>query len=342
VNHAQGLYERLARAFPHEFKLAHGDELLEAGAQAIAQLARRRGVTDVVRLLIDTALRLPLEYLSEMRGDMQYATRALIKSPGFALVGIISMGLGIGLTTNVYSSNWALLTRPMRGVAHASQLVMVEKPVSYFYVEHFREQKNLFEGVAAFQNGVPFSVRLPGRIDGKQERVFGQLVSPDYFQVMGVDAERGRVLNPAMDRTGDAPTAVISDKFWRARLGARPDAVGLALGVNGHAVTIVGVAPPGFEGAFAAESAAEMFVPLTVSPAVAPELAEYVLTRRNAREFLALACLAPGVTPIRQNPHSRSSRGGSMRATPWLLRKQTNRNASPCCPPERAYRFRRS
>jgi predicted permease len=90
---------------------------------------------------------------------------------------------------------------------------------------------------------------------------------------------------------------VISDKFWRMRLGSRPDAVGLALRVNGQAVTIVGIAPRGFEGAFAAESATELFVPVTVSAAVAPELANDVLHRRNAREFLALALLAPGVTP---------------------------------------------
>jgi predicted permease len=140
-------------------------------------------------------------------------------------------------------------------------------------------------------------VRLPSQADGKQQRIFGQLVSPDYFQTMGVDAERGRVLSPAMDRAGDAPTAVISDKFWRTRLGSRSDAVGLALRVNGQAVTIVGIAPRGFEGAFAAESAAELFVPVTAPAAVAPELANDVLHRRNAREFLVLAFLAPGVTP---------------------------------------------
>ena len=290
------VYERLARAFPHEFKLAHGEEMLETGEAAMAHLAKRGGWTGVARLLADAALRLPLEYLTEMRRDLQFALRALIKSPGFALVGILSMGLAIGLTTNVYSSNWALLMRPMQGVAHASRLVMAEKPVSYFYVERYREQKDVFAGVAAFQTSVPFNVRLPGQTDGKQERIFGQLVSPDYFEVMGVDAERGRVLSPAMDRAGDAPAAVISDKFWRTRLGSRSDAVGLALRVNGQAVTIVGITAPGFEGAFPAESAAELFVPVTAPVAVAPELANDLLHRRNAREFLALGLLAPNVT----------------------------------------------
>jgi macrolide transport system ATP-binding/permease protein len=297
MKRSQRVYERLARAFPHEFQLAHGDEMLETGEAAMAYLAKRRGWTGMARLLADAAVRLPLEYLAEIRRDLRYAMRALIKSPGFALVGILSMGLAIGLTTNVYSSNWALLTRPMQGVAHASRLVMAEKPLSYYYVERYREQKNVFAGVAAFQTAVPFNVRLPGQAEGKQQRIFGQLVSPDYFQVMGVDAERGRLLSPAMDRAGDAPTAVISDKFWHMRLGSRSDAVGLALRVNGQAVTIVGIAPRGFEGAFPAESASELFVPVTAPAAVAPELANDVLHRRNAREFLALAFLAPGVTP---------------------------------------------
>jgi macrolide transport system ATP-binding/permease protein len=296
MKQAQRVYEWLARAFPHEFRLAHGDEMLETGAETMAELAKRRGGAGVARLVADAAVRLPIEYLSEMRRDLQYAVRALINSPGFALVGILSMGLAIGLTTNVYSSNWALLTRPMQGVAHASRLVMAEKPISYFYVESYREQKNVFAGVAAFQTAVPFNVRLPGEANGKQQRIFGQLVSSDYFQVMGVDAERGRVLSPTLDRAGDAPTAVISDKFWRSRLGSRSDAIGLALRVNGQAVTIVGIAPRGFEGAFPAESAAELFVPVTAPAAVAPELSNDVLHRRNAREFLALGFLVPGVT----------------------------------------------
>ena len=296
MKRSQRVYEWLARAFPHEFKLAHGEEMLETGEAAMAYLERRRGWAAMAWMLADAAVRLPLEYLAEMRRDLRYAIRALIKSPGFALVGILSMGLSIGLTTAVYSSSWALLTQPMRGVAHVGSLVMAQKPVSYFYVERYREQTKVLAGVAAFQTPVPFNMRLPDQADGKQQRIFGQLVSPDYFQVMGVDAQRGRVLSPAMDHAGDAPTVVISDRFWRTRLGSRSDAVGLALRINGQAVTIVGIAPRGFEGAFAAEAAAELFVPLTVSAAVAPELANDVLHRRNAREFLALATLAPGVT----------------------------------------------
>jgi hypothetical protein len=111
MNFAWLIYRRLARAFPHEFKLAYGTEVMQLGEDVVEDIAKRHGTAGLIRLIADIAIRVPLEYLSEMRGDMRYGWRALRKSPGFALVGIISMGLGIGLTTNVYNSKWAMLFR---------------------------------------------------------------------------------------------------------------------------------------------------------------------------------------------------------------------------------------
>ena len=142
----RSVYQRLARAFPHEFKLAWGDEMLQTGEDAIDQVAMRHGVGGLLRLVADLALRLPVEYLSEMRRDMQYAARALSKSPGYALVGIASLGLGIGLTTNVYNSAWVLFTRTLPGVASPQQLVTAETTASYPYIERYRDQKDLFSG----------------------------------------------------------------------------------------------------------------------------------------------------------------------------------------------------
>ncbi len=111
MNFAWRIYRRLAQAFPHEFKLAYGPEVMQLGEDVVEEIAKRHGAAGLIRLIADIAIRVPLEYLSEMRGDMRYAWRALTKSPGFALVGIISMGLGIGLTTNVCSSKWAMWSR---------------------------------------------------------------------------------------------------------------------------------------------------------------------------------------------------------------------------------------
>ena len=295
MNFAWRIYQRLARAFPHEFKVAYGQEVVQLGEDVVHDIARREGAAGLFRLIADIAIRVPLEYLSEMRRDMRYASRALIKSPGFALVGIISMGLGIGLTTNVYSTRWALLTRELPAAANAKKLVIAEKPVSYYYIERYRDQKNLFAGVAALQNGVPFNVNLQGLMDSKPERVFGQLVSPDYFSVLGVEPQRGRLLSAELDKPGDAPVVVISDRFWRNRLNSSPNAVGQTLRLNGQTATIVGITPRNFDGALAMNPS-ELFVPITVPASLAPELANDVLHQRNAREFVALMCLAPGIT----------------------------------------------
>jgi hypothetical protein len=198
MNFAWRIYRRLAEAFPHEFKLAYGTEVTQLGQDVFEDIARRHGITGLFRLIADIAIRVPIEYLTEMRGDMRYALRALIKSPGFALVAIISMGLGIGLTTDVYSSKWAMLFRDLPSAANAKKLVMPMQPVSYYYVEQFREQKTLFTGVAAFQNGVPFNITFQGDINSRPERIFGQLVSPDYFSVVGVRPQRGAIVSGAI------------------------------------------------------------------------------------------------------------------------------------------------
>jgi len=295
MNFAWQIYRRLAEAFPHEFKLAFGEEMMQLGEDAMGEIAKRHGAGGLIRLIADIAVRLPIEYLSEMRQDMRYAARALIKSPGFALVGIISMGLGIGLTTNVYGSGWALLTRETPAAANANRLVMPEKPVSYYYIEQYRGQTKLFAGVAALQNGVPFNVGVEGQVDAKPERVLGQLVSPDYFSVLGVEPQRGRLLSAELDKPGDAPVVVISDRFWHNNLNASPDAVGQTLRLNGQNATIVGITPRNFAGALAMNPA-ELFVPTTAPAALAPELGNDVLHQRSAKEFLAMMCLAPGVT----------------------------------------------
>ncbi len=295
MNFAWRIYQRLARAFPHEFKLAYGEEVMQLGEDVVRDIARREGVAGLIRLVADIAIRVPLEYLSEMRRDMRYAARALIKSPGFALVGIVSMGLGIGLTTNVYSTRWALLTRELPAAANARYLVIPEKPVSYYTIERYREQKNLFTGVAALQNGVPFNVKPQGLMDAKPERVFGQLVSPNYFSVLGVEPQLGRLLNAELDKPGDAPVVVISDRFWRYRLNSSPNAVGQTLLLNGQTATIVGITPKKFDGALAMNPS-ELFVPITVPASLAPELANDVLHQHGAKEFVGLMCLAPGVT----------------------------------------------
>jgi MacB-like periplasmic core domain len=249
MNFALRVYRRLAEAFPHEFKLVYGREVMQLGEDVVAEIAAEQGVAGLLRLIVDIAVRVPAEYLSEMRRDLRYAVRGLVKSPGFALVAIISLGLGMGVTTSVFSKVWAQMFRDLPAAANAKELVMPLSPVSYYYIEQYRAQKSLFAGVAAFQQGVPFNVAFQGNGNAKPERVFGQLVSADYFSVLGVRPQRGRVFGAPVDHPGDAPAVVISDRFWRNRLNSSPDALGQTLHLNGQAATIVGITPKDFHGA---------------------------------------------------------------------------------------------
>lgn len=295
MNFARRIYRRLAEAFPHEFKLVYGTELTLLGEDVVEEIARRHGVTGLIRLIVDIGIRVPIEYLGEMRRDLRYAVRALLKSPGFALVGIISLGIGMGMTTSVFSRVWAQMFRGLPAVTDADRLAIPEDPVSYYYIEQYRAQKSLFEGVAAFQTGVPFSVALPGNGHAKPERVFGQIVSPGYFSLLGVKAQRGRVFSPEVDKPGDAPVVVITDRFWRNRLNSAPDALGQTLRLNGQPATIIGITPKDFKGAMPVVPA-EIFVPVTVPPSLAPELANAILDDPHAKVFQAMLRLAPGVT----------------------------------------------
>jgi len=204
------------------------------------------------------------------------------------------MGLGIGLTTNVYTTAFVLLTRSLPGVALPNQLVTAETTASYPYIEHYRDQKGLFTGVAAVQNLVEFNVALPGE-SGKPDRVYGQLVSPDYFTVLGMAPQRGRLLSADLDKPGNAPAVVISDRYWRGHFSADPDVIGEAVRINGQNATIVGVTPPKFDGALS-PNPSEIFVPTTVPPTLAPELADNVLQNSTAKAFQFVMRLAPGIS----------------------------------------------
>jgi predicted permease len=295
MSSALRIYRRLAESFPHEFKLVYGTDMMQLGEDVVQEIARKQGFAGLIRLVGDIAIRLPAEYLTEMRRDMRYAARALVKSPGFALVGIVSLGLGMGVTTSAFSRLWAHLFRGLPAVTKPEDLAIPQDPVSYYDIEQYRAQKSLFTGVAAFQSGVPFQVSFEGSGNAKPQRVFGQLVSPDYFSVLGVKPQRGRLFSPDFDKPGTAPVVVITDRFWRNRLDSSPDALGQTLRLNGQTATIVGITPKDFKGALPIRPS-ELFVPVTVPAALAPELAGGVLQRRDAKAFQAMLRLAPGVS----------------------------------------------
>ena len=289
---AMRMYRRLAFAFPHEFQMVYGADVIHLGEDVIEDIWRERGVLGLVRLVVDIAIRVPIEYLSEMRSDLAYALRTLAKARGFAAVGIISLGLGIGATATYETQFFSMILKDLPGARDADRLVII-KAASYPYFERYRDQHHLVAGAAVFKNAVPFNVSLQSAT-AKAERVFGQVVSPEYLSLIGITPARGRLFNPEIDKPGAAPVVFITDRFWRNRMNSDPDAVGRTLRVNGQTATIIGIGPKDFLGVVPIV-ASEIFAPATSPASMVPELAGDVI-HKNVKAFAVLLRLAPGVS----------------------------------------------
>ena len=289
------LYRALAGAFPYDFQNAYGDELMQVTEEAIEPVWRRHGILGLVRLLLDIALRIPVEYAAEFRADIRYGLRMLRGSPGFTAVALTSLTLGIGVATAAYSEMNGFIQRDVPAVRHPGELVVLNHPSSFPDYRRYRQRSDLFAATLAYRAPVPFGVSLGGHT----ERTWGHLVTASYFPTLGVEAALGRVLNAADDQPGRGPVVVVSYRFWRNHLGSDPAAIGRPLIVNGQPCTMIGVAPEDFQGASPLMFVADIWLPLSVGAAVAPELADNVLERRDLAVFQVVARLRPGVSEAR-------------------------------------------
>lgn len=289
------LYRLLARAFPGEFRNAYGDELVYMTEESIEDIWRQNGWLGLVRLLLDLAIRVPAEHLSEIWQDVRYGARMLAASPGFTLVALVSLGLGISVATSSFSKLNATVFRNLPGVSHPDALVATETPVSYPSYQVYREHKELFASTFAYVAPVPFGVGQ----GGQSRRVWGQLVTPDYFASLGVNAVRGRVFADAPQQRGAPPEVVVSYRYWQTNLGADPNTAGSTLRINAHACTVIGVAPPDFLGASPMIYPADLWMPVTVDAAIAPELGGNALERRGLKMFHVVGRLQHGISTAR-------------------------------------------
>jgi putative ABC transport system permease protein len=204
--------------------------------------------------------------------DVRFGARALLKSPWFTLAAVVSLGVGIGANTTIFSLANAALLRPLPRVREESRLVDVSRtrpngdrfaPVSYPDYLYFRERADVFEGLAAY-SFAPLNLSS----GGEAERVRGMLASANYFDVLGVRPARGRFFLPEEERAGGAAVAVISYELWQRRFGGG-EVLGREVSVNGHPATIVGVAPEGFRAPFV-YIATDVYLPVTAQAQAMP------------------------------------------------------------------------
>jgi predicted permease len=227
--------------------------------------------------------------------DIRYSLRTLAHSPGFACVAILTLAVAIAANTTVFSWVDAVMLKPVPGVTDGRLALSLEsirpdgQNVSYPDYLDFRANLKLLDGLAASQEPAAFDIG-----EGSMpRRIWGELVSGNYFAVLGVRPVKGRTFN--LDERGERDlVAVISHRFWQDYFRGDPGIVGKTLRANRHDLTIIGVAPPDFGGAWRGVSF-DIWVPLTMGTQL-NQTSTDILEWRGARGILTVARLKPGVT----------------------------------------------
>lgn len=227
--------------------------------------------------------------LNGIARDIRHTIRSLRKRPGFAVVAVLTLTLGIGASTAVFAlANWLIL-RPVPGVDRPDQLMTVrlEFPSGGFYTMSVKEMQAIaavpaFSVVGASTDS-SFHVVLGS---AAPIRVSGGVVTSNYFSVLGQRVTMGRAFGPGDDTAGDANVAIVSDKFWRSELAGDRNVIGRQLTLNGHPFTVIGVAAKGFRGPDRSGSK-DLWVPLASFRASMPSMPPTMLTG-NAGIFFSL------------------------------------------------------
>ena len=251
-----------------------------------------------MRIFIEATCRGVGAAISGLAADVKAGVRVSRQNPGMALLVMGTLGLGIAVNTTVFSWVDSVLLRPIPGAAEPAQLAVLEEvpttgqtqACAYPDFRDFQRQADLFSGLAAWH----LQAFMVGEGAGAR-RVYGQVVSANFFAVLGVKPIAGRVFayNEDQDKHAGYPLAVISHRLWKARFGGDRKVLGTAVRVNGHPLTIVGVAPPEFAG-----SVPGLTLDIWVHLSMIHEMGcvyGWPASNRNAKPLLLIGRLRPGV-----------------------------------------------
>ncbi|HKW63552.1 MAG TPA: ABC transporter permease [Candidatus Acidoferrum sp.] len=237
--------------------------------------------------------------------DVRHGARVLRKSPGFSAVAILSLALGIGANTTIFTVVNAILLHPLpvKDISRVVELDTIDTKthvgfanatklgLSFRNCQDYQQQNEVLSGVTCF-TGLPLT--WSGGAEARQ--VNGQMVSANYFDVLGLQPAAGRFFLPDEDtKLSGNNVAVISYSFWTNKLGADPNELGKTLTLNAMPYTVIGVAPKGFKGTFTFGSAEQIWVPKSMYPQI---LTGFGLEFFNDRRFLnalAFGRLKPGI-----------------------------------------------
>jgi putative ABC transport system permease protein len=209
-------------------------------------------------------------WIEDLVQDLRYGARVCIKNPSFTMAAVLSLALGVGANTAIFTLLDATMLKPLpveepdrlielltdRGVAHPGNAF------NYQSLRHFREHATTVDVIASHQS--TFVVAQGG---GQPEIGTGQYVTGDYFHVLGVPAAHGRPIHPADERADASIVVVLSDAYWRGRFGADPSILGRTVTIDGQPAHVVGVAPAAFRG-LVATYAVDFWLPLSIEPLI--------------------------------------------------------------------------
>jgi len=240
---------------------------------------------------------------SDLSGNLRSALRSLSRSPIFSAFAILTLALGIGATTTVFTLVNTLLLHPLPA-RDPSGLVSIYTadvknqkqsgsllPISYPNLKDYEARASAFSGFTGYSP--PMVLTLTE--NSASERFFGQLVTSGYFETLGLTPVKGRFFLPAETMTpGASPVAVLSYNAWKLRFGSSPDVVGKTISLNGSQFTVVGVAPEGFIGV-SAVFGPDVWLPATLAKQVLPIPMQDVLTNREKPFFNVIGRLKSGI-----------------------------------------------
>ena len=228
-----------------------------------------------------------LPFIETLIRDSRLALRRLRMAPAFTVATILTLALGIGATTSIFTLAHAVLLKSLP-VARPDELYRLGKEahccylagysqdkefslVSYDLYKYLRDNTKGFSELAAFPAvELLFGVRRSGNSEAAQTYA-GEFVSGNYFATFGLGAYAGRTLTPADDQPGAPPVAVMSHRLWQERYGSDPSIIGSTFNVDEKPFTVVGIAPPGFFGDTLRSTPPDFFLPLNTEPYVESE-----------------------------------------------------------------------
>jgi predicted permease len=294
------------------------EDLVRSGV-SLAEATRRAriefGSADAHKEAMRVSLGLRL--WDDLRSDLHYAVRVLRKAPSFTIIAVLSLTLGIGVNTTIFTLAKQILLDRL-SVPYPDQLRLLNwisqrksavhsmwgdwdntngqitsTSLSYPVYQHLRAANHQLFDLFAFKD----VGRMNVTVDGNAEVVQGEMVSGNYYEQLDVRPQLGRAIQPYDDQSGSTPVVVISDGFWARRFGRSPPVIGKSVLLNLTNVTIVGVNPPHFTGAKSVQTSPDVFMTFSLQPLVLPRNPDgSLLTSTRRWWMLIMARTKPGVS----------------------------------------------